>query len=55
MIFSSAPGIRPWIGLLLTLFSAAAVAEVHNIDATFEPDFANPQKNQFKNQLEISV
>lgn len=50
MIFSSAPGIRPWIGLLLTLFSAAAVAEVHNIDATFEPDFANPQKNQFKNQ-----
>ena len=35
MIFSSAPGIRPWIGLLLTLFSAAAVAEVHNIDATF--------------------
>jgi hypothetical protein len=47
--FFSAPGIRPWIGLL-TLFSVAAAAEVHNIDATFEPDFANPQKNQFKNQ-----
>ncbi|MCP1472494.1 hypothetical protein ABIA54_003423 [Pseudomonas sp. EB276 TE3739] len=50
MSFSSPPGIRPWIGLLLTLFSAAALAEVHNIEATFEPDFANPQKNQFKNQ-----
>ncbi|PYC24334.1 hypothetical protein DMX02_07850 [Pseudomonas jessenii] len=49
MSFFSAPGIRPWIGLL-TLFSVAAAAEVHNIDATFEPDFANPQKNQFKNQ-----
>lgn len=50
MNVSNAPGISPWIGLLLTLFSAAAAAEVHNIDATFEPDFANPQKNQFKNQ-----
>ncbi|QKV62724.1 hypothetical protein HUW52_07475 [Pseudomonas sp. 43A] len=51
MSFFSAPGIRPWIGLL-TLFSVAAAAEVHNIDATFEPDFANPQKNQFKNQTQ---
>ena len=43
---------RPCIGWLLTLMAASAAAEVHNIDATFEPDFANPQKNQFKNQTE---
>ncbi|MFJ2486033.1 hypothetical protein [Pseudomonas sp. NPDC087639] len=50
MSFSIAPACRSWIGLLLTLVASAASAEVHNIDATFEPDFANPQRNQFKNQ-----
>lgn len=41
---------RPWAGLLLALWAATAAAEVHDIEATFEPDFANPQRNQFKNQ-----
>ena len=41
---------KPWVGLLLTLLAGTAMAEVHNIEATFEPDFANPQRNQFKNQ-----
>ncbi|WP_095122432.1 hypothetical protein [Pseudomonas sp. Irchel s3f10] len=39
-----------WSSLVLTLVAGAASAEVHDIDATFEPDFANPQRNQFKNQ-----
>ncbi|MBC8999032.1 hypothetical protein IAI51_21120 [Pseudomonas sp. N40(2020)] len=50
MNFSIAPACRSWIGALLALVAGAASAEVHNIDATFEPDFANPQRNQFKNQ-----
>ncbi|WLH34593.1 hypothetical protein PSH79_22090 [Pseudomonas sp. FP2196] len=41
---------QPFIGLLLALMAGSAQAEVHNIDATFEPDFSNPRKNQFKNQ-----
>nr|WP_315446729.1 hypothetical protein [uncultured Pseudomonas sp.] len=40
----------PWSGLLLMLFAGAVPAEVHNIEATFEPDFANPQRNQFTNR-----
>lgn len=39
-----------WGGLMLSLVANVTTAEVHNIEATFEPDFANPQKNQFKNQ-----
>lgn len=38
------------IGLLSGLFAVAARAEIHNIEATFQPDPANPHKNQFKNQ-----
>ncbi|TKJ74359.1 hypothetical protein PkoCFBP13504_27230 [Pseudomonas koreensis] len=41
---------RSWRVLLLALAVGTASAEVHNIEATFVPDFANPQKNQFKNQ-----
>jgi hypothetical protein len=39
-----------WTGLLVVVFSVPAVAEVHDIRATFQPDSANPQKNQFTNQ-----
>lgn len=41
---------RSWVGLLLTFLASATPAEVHNIEASFEPDFANPQKNQFTNR-----
>ena len=43
----------PWTGLpflLFLLFANVAKAEVHNIEATFQPDPSHPQKNQFKNQ-----
>lgn len=36
--------------VLLLLFAKVAKAEVHNIEATFQPDSSHPQKNQFKNQ-----
>jgi hypothetical protein len=39
-----------WIGWLFALVATPAVAEVHHIYATFQPDSANPMKNQFKNQ-----
>ena len=40
------------VGLLSALVTVVARAEVHNIKATFQPDAANPQKNQFKNQTQ---
>ncbi|WP_064118960.1 hypothetical protein [Pseudomonas fluorescens] len=50
MSFSDTLARGSWIGCLLALVAGAASAEVHHIEATFEPDFANPQRNQFKNQ-----
>nr|WP_224794238.1 hypothetical protein [Pseudomonas fluorescens] len=38
------------VGLLSALVADTARAEVHNIEATFQPDPASPHKNQFKNQ-----
>jgi len=38
------------VGLLSGLFAVTAQAEIHNIEATFQPDPSSPHKNQFKNQ-----
>ncbi|WP_414872591.1 hypothetical protein [Pseudomonas sp. IT-347P] len=45
---SSSRGI--WLAWLLVTVTGVASAEVHNIEATFEPDFANPHRNQFTNR-----